>query len=420
MSQIWATRRPDMHTSRVEWEHSWQRDFDRNFPHGATPPKHARPIPPSLFAAMGSDQHIFAAEYEEFLICKLQHDIAKEAARRFAEDGFENAWRALPDDRRREVILEGIYRTMRIPDMEERRKWCPDSSLQTLAARGGEGYLRVLKCLLPSTLDAPLTKPIEEEMTHAGCKTAYRAAKNSRTYALSTVVWNILLTFYGMEETQEPIRPARATTASTGAVAKSEERALMRSHNAQRKDMPNVCARRAVAETRLPAGAKLQACSRCRALGRRVFYCSKECQTQDWTAGTPRPHRRVCGTPLREDAPAPAAPADPADDSGIPGPEPGFVRPPALLHQIALLKQARGVDYFVRPYPEPDQGICLDATASLLFTTARARAFKNGDARAVQTMYSVLTGFADAPGVPRARVRRQLQGEYGVRVGERG
>ena len=131
-----------MHTSRVEWERSWQRDFDRNFPHGATPPKHTRPIPPSLFAAMGSDKNIFGIEYEESLICKLQHDIGVEAAKRCAEDGFEDAWRALPDDRRRELVLEGIYRTLCIPDMDERRKWCPDSSLESLepCAHWGEKF----------------------------------------------------------------------------------------------------------------------------------------------------------------------------------------------------------------------------------------------------------------------------------------
>lgn len=206
----WAKKRPDMHTSRLEWERSWQRDFDRNYPStDVSRLANMHRMPKSTFSLANSDNVLFSIEHEASLICQLQHDIAKEAAKRFAQDDFEGAWKDLSADRRQEVVLEGIYRTMRIPDMEERRKWCPDSSLQNLTSRDGDEYLHVLKCLLPSDLDAPPAEPLHiphtlvdriftpsrEDLRHPGCKTFFRSLRNSRTYALSAIIWNILLTF---------------------------------------------------------------------------------------------------------------------------------------------------------------------------------------------------------------------------------
>ncbi|EKM56191.1 uncharacterized protein PHACADRAFT_122440 [Phanerochaete carnosa HHB-10118-sp] len=392
-------------------------------------------MPKSVFATANADHVIFAAEYEASCICKLQHDIAREATKRFAENDFENAWKALSDDRRQEIVLEGIYRTMCIPDMEERRKYCPDSSLENLTSRGGEEYLRMLKCLLPSNLDALPTVPLEiphtfvdriftpteEELQYPGCKTFFRSMKNSRTYALSTVIWNILLTFYGIEETQQPIRPDRGRFIHTEGLSKSATREIVREHNEQRKLIPNACSFCGLSEDRLPAGRKLQACSKCRQLNRRMFYCSKECQTKDWKLGSPRPHKLICGKPLTEDNMPKATPAGAAKTaSGIPDPDPGFTRSPALLHQISLLSDNPRIDYvIVRPYPEPDQGICLaDAMGSLMFKVVRNRALKSGDRQAVNAIYKMLIPSMDKTRLPRSMLCKQLELEFGHRVEE--
>lgn len=98
-------------------------------------------------AAILTSNASFTMPQEVSLICKMQQDLAKEAAVRF---DFEKKWRASSDEKRREVILEGIYRTMSIQTMEDRRKWCPDSTLDHMASENGETYLRMLKSLLLS------------------------------------------------------------------------------------------------------------------------------------------------------------------------------------------------------------------------------------------------------------------------------
>ena len=139
----------------------------------------------------------------------MQQDLAKEAAVRFAEENFEKKWRALSNEERRKFIMEGIYRTMCIPDMEERRKWCPDSTLNHLASENGETYLRTLKALLPADINAPITEP--RQIPHPvvdrvlsldpvydkqpGIKLVVRMYRLSRTYCLTTIIWNTFLAF---------------------------------------------------------------------------------------------------------------------------------------------------------------------------------------------------------------------------------
>lgn len=59
-------------------------------------------------------------------------------------------------------------------------------------------------------------------------------------------------------------------------------------------------------------GQRMKACSRCAALGVKIYYCSRcvmdlvaigcadilhcrECQVEDWKNGVPRPHKVLCG-----------------------------------------------------------------------------------------------------------------------------
>ena len=206
----WTEKRPDMHTTRLDWERSWQKDFDWNFPNANTSRiANMHHIPKSAFAVGTSDSALFSMKQQEALVCRLQHNIAKEAASRFARDNFEGAWKALAQDKRQEIVLEGIYRTMCIPSLDVGREWCPDSSMQHLASRGGEEYLRMLRFLMPANLDAPPAEPIyiphplidliltpsQEQLQYPGCRASFRGLKGIRTYTLSVIIWNILLAF---------------------------------------------------------------------------------------------------------------------------------------------------------------------------------------------------------------------------------
>lgn len=203
--------RPSMHSSRAAWEKSWADDLDKNYRTGplARLPGLATVVPPGAATAFTSDATLMQMQQEVTLICKMQHDLAKAAARRFAEDDFEAKWKAQSDEKRREVIMEGIYRTMCLPDMEDRRQWCPDSTLKHLSSANGDAYLRMLKTLLPADLEAQLTEPKQiphpvmdrlfklsaADAKRPGFKTIMRMYSLSRTYCLTTIAWNIFLTF---------------------------------------------------------------------------------------------------------------------------------------------------------------------------------------------------------------------------------
>lgn len=142
-------------------------------------------------------------------------------------------------------------------------------------------------------------------------------------------------------------------------------------HNKMRKKYVYACHTCGKNEAMLD-GAKLLACGKCRKIDRKVWYCSRcvmlcrlvhlrtnchsECQLQDWKSGKPRPHRVLCGKPLDEEAAQPvetteeSAGASALDDKGIPPPDPGDQRSPALLHQISLLSEHPEYDYVVRPH----------------------------------------------------------------------
>ncbi|KAF7794721.1 hypothetical protein EIP86_005859 [Pleurotus ostreatoroseus] len=142
-------------------------------------------------------------------ICDLQQDLAKEAARRFAENDFENAWLSQSQDKRREVVMEGIYRTMCIPAMETRRKFCPDSTLSHLTSKQGRTYIDMLRTVLPSNIGANSTEPLHfphpivdrvlsltaENERKPGAIAMYRMSCLFRTYCLTAIIWNILLAF---------------------------------------------------------------------------------------------------------------------------------------------------------------------------------------------------------------------------------
>ena len=208
-------RRPDIHTSRAAWEKSWEDDMDKNFRKGGFARiRHLSEIMPTeVIAHMGDSSVIYTMQQEVDVICRMQQDLAKEAAMRFAEENFEQKWRALSNEERRKFIMEGIYRTMCIPDMEERRKWCPDSTLTHLASENGETYLRTLKALLPADIRAPITEP--KQLPHPvvdrvlslgpgddkkpGIKVVVRMYRLSRTYCLTTIIWNTFLAFVSCE-----------------------------------------------------------------------------------------------------------------------------------------------------------------------------------------------------------------------------
>jgi hypothetical protein len=153
----------------------------------------------------------------------------------------------------------------------------------------------------------------------------------------------------------------------------------------------------------------------------------RKCQTTDWKTGHP-PHKTICGKKgavaeaLLSPPAATGSEVDPDDDgSGFPPPQPGFVRSPALLHQLKLLKENPQMDYvLVQPAPHPDHGVVLQhAMGDMLFKLCMQRAVCAHSPREVYMMYQSLEPTARrAPGFGVEKLKKQLMKEYGVDIDE--
>lgn len=134
-------------------------------------------------------------------VYEMQCDLAAMAALKFATEDFEQHWAELLLKDRKELVLEGIWRAGCIPDLEERRLWCPEITISNLAYNDGRGYVKLLTQLMPSDLDRQHTEPImiphpkvEELLKGSSSESAY-LTRLGRCYFMTLSVWQIFLAF---------------------------------------------------------------------------------------------------------------------------------------------------------------------------------------------------------------------------------
>jgi hypothetical protein len=203
------TYMPDKHRGRDAWELAWQEQLD-DYWAPAPPPLAVDPRFTQRAEAFGPQRDgILIREETNVEICKLQDDLAETAVRALAQDNFEAKWVALPDARRRELVLEGIYRPCSaVVRVEKGRKWCPDVTVLALCMNGGRAYVDMLRALLPNTVgsltqaisvphvtvDAHLAVPSGEDPASL-LSFVLSGYAQSRTYTVSITVWNVLLAF---------------------------------------------------------------------------------------------------------------------------------------------------------------------------------------------------------------------------------
>lgn len=357
---------------------------------------------------------------EEARVCALQHKVALLALDCFVFRMFETFWLAMDHAMREKLVLEGITRAMRLRDVHMVRIWCPESTLQNLTSRDGKEFLRILKCMLPSSIDSlpmkpielpnpmldPILSPSEEDLRRPGCELLIRHARSTRTYILSAIIGDTLLAYCELV----PSRPIRSDVrfhlTLSGFIVNNGD-----------VDNPSeaLCVACGIPANVLPKG-QMRECSRCRRMdaSRRVRYCSKACQRQDWLAGRPWPHKLICGVPL-SDATLPPI-VIPAENA-IPEPDPGYVRSPALRTQIAWLAKHDEHDYAIwgdATEEEPNVTF-VDRMDRLIFRTARNAAMRNGDHAAVRIMYKMLCRL---PVTLHDAIHEQLVEEFGEHVNQ--
>lgn len=157
----------DKHTNRVAWEEGWERDLERNYSPDVLASRNPADLYPSSFiAGWDSINSGMTLETIRRVIPTFREAIVKNLVSATGQDNFEGRWRELNPDKRRDVVLEGVFQTCAEPFMEYYRGLCPDSTVKHLSSNGGETYLAMLKLFLPNNPDDNIADAVH--IPHAG------------------------------------------------------------------------------------------------------------------------------------------------------------------------------------------------------------------------------------------------------------
>ena len=206
--------RPDKHVDRSAWNKSWEDDL-----------KQYKSLRPALLGSISIPTEIRKYARSQISqtglakqtrsICILQQDIRNYALPRLATDDFEGKWKELNSNRRKEVLLEALYKTSCAgPDMEDYRKWCPEMTLPSLSAENGRLFIDMLKKIITDDPTRQRTEPIS--FSHSMVNQIFRhdlfesikpLLESSRCYFISLTVWRITLAFVSSFKCLMRLRP---------------------------------------------------------------------------------------------------------------------------------------------------------------------------------------------------------------------
>ncbi|KAK0473956.1 hypothetical protein IW261DRAFT_1569324 [Armillaria novae-zelandiae] len=463
--------RPDKHKYRQAWNQSWEDELLDRYPPGQYPLAMTSAMSPQSIRFLRDTESLLSSQLEKDIrtkeMCLLQRDLGQAAVTGLSNDNLEERWRSLSQQRREELVLEGLYVTACVTNgMESWRVWCPEMTIATLSGTNDRDFIHLLKMLLPhdqvkETLGTPLL--LENLAFEELVKTndivltqIFDGYRLKRSYFITMTVWSILNAFYdNREEIQvgKPLyrdnsRPIKDVLRQAKKFYKDEGRLPqfskdMRDYSRRKEaeNHQNICFHCSRKEDVSAEGERFRICSKCKAVDRVVRYCSVECQKKDWKHGFPRPHKAICGKVTFDEEKASEGIPDSETEnteleSGIPPPDPSFKRSPDLLHQISFITKSTPCDYvYMRPRPFDDIGIDIpDITGEgmlfakvvsilmvaapedkVMFTAMRRQAMINGDPAAVLGMYEILRTLTPAS-ISEDQLKTQLRKEYGVDV----
>jgi hypothetical protein len=204
---------PDKNGDRRAWERAWTRRLADQYDSSSSRPRFLdSPGARQVLDTVGVDEQ---NSYNELRIreavCEVQRDLAEMAVQALAQEEFEKQWTSLSKTSRETMILDGIHHACCASgDMERRRDWCPDVTVEALEAGGGRGYIKMLKLLLPTdsisrtssevlvvpypAIDSTL-RMTPTEAQNPVYKHHIEALRVGRMYFISLVVLNIFLGF---------------------------------------------------------------------------------------------------------------------------------------------------------------------------------------------------------------------------------
>ncbi|KAJ7600304.1 hypothetical protein C8J56DRAFT_6910 [Mycena floridula] len=428
------TKRPDKDTDRLGWNDHLELEislrYEPFFPLHSTflvecPEISISDMPSMNIELAGLTKQVMQAEGSLIAI----------AIENLVYGTFEADWKVMDLEKKKELIVEGLYRAACAPCGEYSREHCPEMTVKSLIGEGeGEySFINLLKRI------------IEHDPTGNGCvkgiflfdhpciEEPLRNIDQTPDTIKAGVHFRLLLrTFYivltlrvlDAHHDEPPVHLLVATSQITGNYPKKTAEKLdeqLKETDILVDDSPVKEKKASIykchcCESMLGDREVLMRCSRCHS----VWYCSKACQVKDW-----KQHKKLCGNQSFDINLLNPIAQKPPQFIGCPNAGPGFVRTPALWRQIGCLAKvdSQGRDYHFDIGPMGrTRSICIIPYHSrMMFLVARRRAMSSGAPTAVYCMFQVLEHFITHydVNITVELARRQLEKDYDISLEER-
>ncbi|KAJ6467066.1 hypothetical protein C8R47DRAFT_1078783 [Mycena vitilis] len=320
---------------------------------------------------------------------------------------FDSDWKALGVERKRELVLEGLYRGSCISPRENSRVFCPELTIDGLIGDGEYCLINLLKRIIAH--DPTGNRRVKELFlySHPYPEHEYRCTDAAPDR----------LNFYVLSK---PITGHSPEICESRQARKEQSRAEIKRDNLRKTVDGSQCKER---ESLVSPGCSncftksslegLKRCGRCKL----VWYCSSECQKKAWSD-----HKKFCGKEHFDPALLAPTPQAAAEFIGCPAATEDYIRTPALWRQIWYLSKADSQRSFYHFDTKPGHSdsilIEYPPGARDVFFVARRRPVASSSLPAIHLMYTIvldgtLNGYYT---LTLEQIRRQFEREYRVAI----
>jgi hypothetical protein len=207
---------PDRHLSLRAWEHAWTQKITETY--NMIRPSSRVGNAPVLSVMLSTEDDVYTTLRLRDKVCNIQRKIVNSIIAGCTNDDtsnniddFDVKWTAMVKGTREKLILDGMYHVCSAFEMDTSRLWCPDVTVEALEADGGNGFLKMLKLVLPTSITTPqpsyemrvfphlvvdqllTATPAQEGNPNANYWIDY--VKVERTLFISLVIHNVILGF---------------------------------------------------------------------------------------------------------------------------------------------------------------------------------------------------------------------------------
>ncbi|KAJ7676577.1 hypothetical protein DFH06DRAFT_1168555 [Mycena polygramma] len=391
------------------------------------------------------DQNLSIAQRTKDLM-RVEGQLIALALENLVYGNFESEWGGLPEERKRELALEGLFRGSRCSPREISRVICPELAIDVLIGDGEynlinleeeEVYYMRLKRIMAH--DPTGNRRVKELylFVHPYVEHEYRYSDEApdivkgflyhclllRNFCIADTLIGILEAYTNLPT--PPMIPMKSYNRQHDEERESRKqraRTATRKYNLHKTVDGSQCREQklnvVIGCSRCHKKAEpgmLKRCGRCQLL----WYCSSACQKNDWPD-----HKKICGKEIFDPQLFAPTPEGPDEFIGCPTAADGYTRTPALWRQIWYLSKpdSQRSFYHFDTTPKHTRSIIVKNPpgAREVFLVARRRAMASGSVPAIHMMFTIIK-YGEVDGVTIYdltvdQIRRQFEMEYRIEL----